>query len=100
MICHSALADPVVACAHGEYDGLSQPRITLDLSRSRCWRGHTCCGINVERPVGEGSSLSAWIGGKKLHEFSGLFKGMLGVAAGNPLLFDAQIVSVGELETS
>ena len=38
---------------------------------------------------------------KKLHEFSGLFKGMLGVADGNPILFDAQItlVSVGELET-
>jgi len=100
MFCHSVLADPVVACARGEDYGLSQPRITLDLSRSRRWRQHTCCGINVERSVGEGSSLSAGIGGKKLHEFSGLSKGMLGVADGNPLLFDAQIVSVGELETS
>lgn len=88
----------MVACAPGEYDGLSQPRITLVLSRSRRWRRHICCGINVERP--EGSSLSAGIGGKRLYEIPGLFKGMLGVADGNPLLFDAQIVSVGELETS
>jgi hypothetical protein len=54
----------------------------------------------MERPVSEGASLSAGIRGIRLHEIAGLLEGALGVADGNPLLFGAQIVPVGELESS
>ena len=35
----------------------------------------------------------------RLHEITGLLEGVLGVTDGNPLLFGAQIFSVGELES-
>jgi hypothetical protein len=45
------------------------------------------------------TSLSRGLGDIRLHELPGLLEGVLGVADGDPLLFGAQIFSVGELES-
>ncbi len=77
------------------------------------WNRHgAACGRRVRKPRKGGEAASAKIQGPaschsvrragdiRPHEIPGLFKSALSVDDGNSLLFGAQILSAGELESS